>query len=52
MGRQITWVYTTPYGADSGNLGKFEAVDHLGTVFAQRQCLYQKVGVDMQSLKM
>ena len=28
MGRQIKWVYTPPYGADSGNLGKFETFDH------------------------
>ena len=51
-GRQITQFYTPPYGTDSGNLGKFEAVDHHGTVFPPRQCLYQKVAVVMQSLKM
>ena len=51
-GLQILRVHTPPYGADNGKLGKFEAVDHHGTVFAPKQCLIQKVAVVVQNPKM
>ena len=51
-GQQITRVHTPPYRADNGNLGNFEAVDPYGTVFAPKQCLYQKVAMGTQNLKM
>ena len=38
--------------AENENLGKFVAADHNGTVFAPKQCLYEKVAMGMQSLKM
>ena len=51
-GLQILRVHTPPYRADNGNLVKFEVVDHLVTVFAPKQCLYQKVAVVLQNPKM
>ena len=38
--------------AENGYLGKFGNADHNGTAFAPKQCLYQKVAMAMQSLKM
>ena len=37
--------------ADDGNLGNLEAVDHNGTVFAPKQCLYAKVAMGMENPK-
>ena len=42
----------TAYRAENGTLGNFEAVDHNGTVFAPKQCLYQKVAMYMENPKM
>ena len=36
----------------NGNLGKFKAVNHHGIVFAPNQCLFQKVALVIQNLKM
>ena len=38
--------------AENGNLGNFEAVDHNGTAFTPKQCLYQKVAMGMENPKM
>ena len=42
----------TTCGAENGNLGKFEAVDHNGTAYAPKQYLYQKVAMGMENPKM
>ena len=52
MGLPTTRLQTGPYRADKGNFGQFGARYPYGTVFALRQCLYQKEGTGMQSLKM
>ena len=45
-------VSCTAYLAENGNLGKFEAVENNHTAFARKQCLYQKVAVDMENPNM
>ena len=40
------------YRADDENLAIFVATYHRGTVYALRQCLYQKEATGMESLKM
>ena len=45
-------VSCTVYRAENGNLGNFEAVGNNGTAFAPKQCLYQKVAVGMENIKM
>ena len=50
--RQITRIHAPRVGSDNGNLGNFEAVDHNGTAFTPKQCLYQKVAVGMENPKM
>ena len=47
----FTRFYAPTYMDENGNLGKFGAADHNGTVFAPKQCLYQKVALGMKSLK-
>ena len=51
-GLQSTRFDASPYMAAIGNLGKFGATFRLGTVFAPRQCLYQKEATGVGSLKM
>ena len=51
-GLQTTRFDSSPYMAAIGNLGKFGATFRLGTVFAPRQCLYQKEATGVGSLKM
>ena len=50
--RQVTQFHVSPYFAEYGNLVNFEAFDHNGTVYAPKQCLYQKVAMGMEKLKM
>ena len=50
--RRITLSHVPPYGAEYGNLTFLEAFDHLGTVLAPKQCLYQNVAKGMENLKM
>ena len=50
-GGQITRFHAPPYRGGNGNLGKFEAVDCNGTVFAPKQCLYQKLASGTENLK-
>ena len=51
-GNRTTRIHATPYRADNGNFGKFGATYFFGTVFAPKQCLYQKVATGIESLKM
>ena len=51
-GLQTSRFHAAPNRADNGNLGKFGAADHNGTVFAPKQCSYQKVATGMECLKM
>ena len=41
--RRISRCHVPPYWSDFGSLIYFEVFDHNGTVFAPKQCLYQKV---------
>ena len=50
-GLQTTRVRLSPYLVENGNLGKLGATYLQGTVFAPRQCLYQKEAARMGSLK-
>ena len=51
-GPEIIEFPATPYRAEYGNLVNCEAFDFNGTVFAPKQCLYQKVATGMGNLKM
>ena len=48
---QTTRFRASPYKADSGNLQKFGATFRYGTVFAPKQCLYEKSATGVESLK-
>ena len=51
-GQQITPVHGAQYRADNGNLCIFWFTYRHGTVFAPKQCLYQKIAKGMESQKM
>ena len=51
-GQKLTRIRTPSNMAENGNLGKFGAGDHNGTVFAPKECSYLKVAMGMQSQKM
>ena len=51
-GVQTTRLRLSPHVLENGNLGKLGATYPKGTVFAPRQCLYQKEATGMGSLKM
>ena len=51
-GRANNPVSCTAYRAEIGNVGNFEAVENNGTSYAPKQCLYQKVAMDMENPKM
>ena len=42
--------YAAPYRAYNGNLRKFGATYRIGTMFAPKQCLYQKEAMGMVNL--
>ena len=44
-GRQITRIRVAPYIADNGNLVTIITTYRHGTVFAPKQCLYQKEAI-------
>ena len=50
--REITRFHVTSYVAEYGNLVNFEGFDRSGTVFAPKECLYEKVAMGMEILKM
>ena len=45
-------VSCTACRTENGNFGKFEAVENNSTAFAPKQCLHQKVAVDIEKPKM
>ena len=49
---QIHTVSCTSYRAENGNVENFETVENNGTAFAPKQCLYQKIAVGMENIKM
>ena len=49
---QTSAVHGGQYRAENGNLCKFESTYRHVTVFAPKQCLYQKEAIGMESLKM
>ena len=51
-GPEITPFNGGQYRAENGNLHKFGSTYWHGTVFPQRECLYQKEATDMESPKM
>ena len=51
-GLQTTQFRAAPYRADNGILRKFGCTYRHGTVFAPKQCLYQKEATGMESPKM
>ena len=50
-GRQTTPSHVSQYRAENGNLRKSGSTFRHGTVFAPKQCLYQKEATGMESLK-
>ena len=50
-GLQTTPVHGAQYRANNGNLRKFGSTYHHSTVFAPKQCLYQKESKGMESSK-
>ena len=52
MGRHTTPSHVSQYRAENGNLVKSGSTFHHGTVFAPKQCLYQKEVSGMESPKM
>ena len=50
MGVQTSRFYLAPYRADNGNLRKFGVTYRYGTMFAPKECLYQKEAMWMESL--
>ena len=51
-GLQTTLSHLSQYGAENGNLWKSGSTFSHGTVFAPKQCLYQKEATDLDSPKM
>ena len=50
--RQANQSHISRYRAENGNLRKSGSTFHHGTVFAPKQCLYQKKATGMESSKM
>ena len=50
-GRQTTSSHVNQYRAENRNLLKSRSTFHHGTVFAPKECLYQKEATDMESPK-
>ena len=45
-----TRFHAVPYKANNGNLGKFVATNPHGTVFALRQCVYEKEAIGTERI--